>query len=110
MARPLKYRSVQLWFELETTNPRIYGKRVDASDKAVIRGTLQHEIFENDDIISWSEDDGLLVKVNCRADAVEHYEGPIPYALMVSFEIKSEIDIDVYTRVAEKVRTKVSVI
>ena len=35
--------------------------------------------------------------------------GSIPYALMVSFEIKDVIDIDVYQKVAEKIVTKVPV-
>ena len=102
------YRSAQVWFGFENTKKHLIDSRVDASDKAVTRGTVQHEIFENDEIVVWGEDDGIKVKVNCRAVADEHLTVSVPYALMVSFEIKSNIDVDVYTKIAEKVRPRVA--
>jgi hypothetical protein len=70
---------------------------------------VQHEIFENDEIVTWGEDDIFQIKVNCRAVADEHLAVAIPYALMVSFEIKSNINIDVYTKVADRIRPRVTV-
>ena len=83
--------------------------RLDVSDKAVARGTVQHEIFENDQIVAWGEDDSIQLKINCRATTKNHLSGDVPYALMVSFEIKSDIDVDVYTKIAEKVRPRVTI-
>jgi hypothetical protein len=104
------YRSAQLWFTVENGKKHLLDSRVDASDKAVARGSVQHEIFENDKIVAWGEDDGgIQIKVNCRAVADEHLSVAIPYALMVSFEIKTDIDIDVYAKVAEKVRPRIPV-
>ena len=74
-----------------------------------MRGTVQHEIFENDEIVVWGEENSLQLKVNCRGDADDDYEGAIPYALMVSFEIKSRVDVDVYEKVANKSKPRVSV-
>ena len=104
------YRSAQLWFTVEKGKKHLLDSRVDASDKAVARGSVQHEIFENTKIVAWGEDDGgIQIKVNCRAVADEHLSVAIPYALMVSFEIKSDIDIDVYAKVAEKVRPRIQI-
>jgi hypothetical protein len=103
------YRSAQLWFSVENDKKHLLDKRVDASDKAVARGSVQHEIFENNQIIAWGEDDAIQLKVNCRAVADEHLSVAIPYALMVSFEIKSDIDVDVYTKISEKIRPRVPV-
>lgn len=100
-----KYRSAQLWFSLVTEGKNLRIKRTDADDKAVARGTLQHERFAGNDAVVWGEDDSLGIQINCRADAGS-FTGTIPYALFATFEIAPEYDIDVYQKIAEKVRTK----
>lgn len=103
------YRSAQVWFVKENDKPEFLESRVDASDTAVTRGTTQHEIFENDAIVAWSEGDALQLKVNCRAVASKKLADAIPYALLVSFEIKSDIDVDVYTKISDLVTPKITV-
>lgn len=103
-----KYRSSQLWFSLESEGKNIGLSRVDADDKAVARGTLQHERFAGDSAVVWGEDDILGIKVNCRADASDFQES-IPYAIMATFEIAPEYNIDVYQTVVEKVKLKETV-
>lgn len=100
-----KYRSSQLWFSLETGEKNLGIKRVDADDKAVVRGTLQHERFAGDGAVVWGEDDVLGIKINCRADA-QDFTGTIPYAIFATFEIAPEYDIDVYQKIVEKVKPK----
>lgn len=53
-------------------------------------------------IIVWDKDESLKIKVNCRADARD-FATAIPYALLVSFEIAPELDIDVYQKITDKV-------
>lgn len=101
-----KYRSSQLWFSLESGGKNTGLKRLDADDKAVARGTLQHERFAGDSAVTWGEDDVLGIKVNCRADAHD-FADRIPYALFATFEIAPEYDINVYEKVSEKVRQKI---
>lgn len=69
---------------------------------------MQHEIFENEKTVVWEDDGALKIKVNCRAVADEVLAERIPYALMVSFEIKSDIDIDVYARIADRISPRVT--
>ncbi len=101
-----KYRSSQIWFNLEPGDKNHGLKRLDADDKAVARGTLQHERFGGNSAVVWGEDDILGIKINCRADAHDFTE-QIPYALFATFEIAPEHNIDVYEKIAEKVRQKV---
>jgi len=42
---------------------------------------LQHEIFENDDIVVWDENENIKIKVNCRGDGDDKFEGNIQYAM-----------------------------
>lgn len=102
-----KYRVAQCWFNIENAKENLLDSRVDVDWQAAVRGSLQHEIFENDDRVVWDENEAIKIKVNCRGDAVKKFDDAIPYALMVSFEIKNAIDIDVYTKVAERIATKV---
>ncbi len=100
-----KYRSAQLWFTCEEYGKNLGLSRVDADDKAVARGTLQHERFAGDGAVVWGEDDILGIKVNCRADAND-FSNAIPYAILATFEIAPEHDINVYQRVVEKVKVR----
>jgi hypothetical protein len=104
-----KYRAAQLWFTIENGILHLLDSRVDVDWQAVVRGSVQHEIYENDAAVVWDENRAIQIKVNCRGDADDKCPDSIPYALMVSFEIKDAIDIDVYEKVVERVSTRVTV-
>lgn len=103
------YRSALLWFTIENAPNHLLGSRVDADGKAVIRGSLQHEIFESDQIVVWGNDDIIQLKVNCANVADDKFAGVVPYALMVSFEIDAAVNIDVYERVSTKISPRITV-
>ena len=104
-----KYRTAQLWYTIEDAKKNLIDSRQDANDKAVVRGTVQHEIYENDEIVVWGEDDKIRLRVNCRGDADEEFAETIHYALMVSFEIKSGVDVDVYEKVTNKIKSRATI-
>jgi hypothetical protein len=103
------YRSALLWFTIEGAPNHLLGSRVDADGKAVIRGSLQHEIFESDQIVVWGNDDIIQLKVNCANVADDKFSGAVPYALMVSFEIDATVNIDVYERVSTKISPRITI-
>jgi len=104
-----QYRAVQCWYEIMKGKENFLVSRVDVDWQAVLRGSLQHEIFENDEIVVWDEKESIQIKVNCRSDADYKFRDTIHYALIVSFEIKSAIDIDVYEKVAAMIYAKTPV-
>jgi hypothetical protein len=102
-----KYRKAQVWFNLENGKDLV-GKRLDADDSAVKRGTLQHERFSCDATNTWGHGNSLEIKVNCREDATGLTD-TIPYTLFVTFEIAPEYDIDVYTQIRDSIKVKQTV-
>lgn len=103
-----KYRSAQLWYNIETNGKKLVPARQDADDKAVIRGTLQHERYAGDGAVVWGEDDFVGIKISCRADANDFVE-TVPYAILATFEIAPEHNVDVYQKVFEKVKPREAV-
>lgn len=101
-----KYRSAQLWFSLENHN--LVPTRVNTDDKAVRRGTLQHEIFYGEKASFWDSEDVIKIKINCKENAGK-ISAAVPYGVFVTFEAAKEIDIDIYTDVVTKVRELVTV-
>jgi hypothetical protein len=104
-----KYRMAQCWYTLENSKKNFLDTRMDVDWQAAVRGSLQHEIFQNDSIVVWDENESIQIKVNCRGDAIDKFDATIRYALMVSFEILDTIDIDVYSKIAERITPRVTV-
>lgn len=102
----LKYREKQVWFTLDAGS-NVAGPRLEFDYNAVTRGTLQHEVFETEDITVWDENSSLVIKVNCRDDASKTpADTMIPYALFATFEMAPEYDVDVYQEVVSRVRIR----
>ncbi|EOG9063712.1 hypothetical protein ACLK5F_004548, partial [Vibrio fluvialis] len=75
----------------------------------VKRGTLQHEVFEGEDLVVLSKSKSIDIKVNCKDNAGKIIE-PVKYGLIVTLEVADDVDIDVYEKVkqgiAEQIRDK----
>jgi hypothetical protein len=104
--RHRNYRSASLWFEVE--KDKISTDRLDAEWRSTRNGTLQHEIFEGERASAFAEDDTLLIKVNCRADA-DSFKNAIKYGLVVSIEVAEALGIPVYDEIAVRIRPAVQV-
>jgi len=105
-----KYRKAQLWFDIE--NEDISYPTRDTDPKLSMRGTLQHQILEDDGILALldGEDNSLDIKVSCRADAGNLSEDErIRYALAATLEIAEEENIAIYDEIREKIRPRVQV-
>ena len=103
------YRTAHVWFSVKGVKKHLIDKRINADWQATRRGSLQHEIFQNDQIVVWGEDNIIQIKVNCSNIADDKFVGSVPYALMVSFEIDATINIDVYERVSTKVKPPITI-
>lgn len=102
-----KYRGSQIWFEVNQID-NLKMTRQNSDWQAVRKGTLQHEIFCGENAVVWDENNELIIKVNCKDDAIKTND-KIPYGMFVTFEVAEGIDLDVYTKIASKIRTTVSI-
>lgn len=102
------YPSMQLCFTLNHGGKGLVKNRQNTNWQAVLKGTLQHEIFTEESPIVWNNDDNLIIKVNCKEDA-EAVRTTIPYCLFVTFEVAEDYDVDLYTSVSTKIRQRVQI-
>lgn len=104
-----KYRRVRLWFET-TDHSEIAECRTDIKDfQAVRRGTLQHEVFEDEKRYPYDEDAKLGIKVNCADDA-GGFDDEIKYALAVTLELGMGEQLELFTEdIYEEIRQRLSV-
>jgi hypothetical protein len=68
-----RWRRADLWFKSADTKLKVGSKaqleRSGADWHAVQRGTLQHEIFEGEDVSAFVDGDAIIVHVSCREHA-----------------------------------------
>lgn len=108
-----KYRKAKLWIET-ADNKQIADNRIEMADnKATMRGTLQHEVFEGKNAHAFEDGDKLEIKVNCAEDA-GCLEGKVKYAIAVSLELAEAVPLDlfgdnIYEEVRNRLRVPVSI-
>lgn len=78
-------------------------ERHEVHGKAVLRGTVQHEVMEGHRAAAFVDGQNLEIQINCRADAGVLVDA-IPYAIAATIEIRSEIEIDIYNEVSVQVQ------
>jgi hypothetical protein len=100
-AHTQRYRTANLWFEVEGSS--LATDRQDAEWRAVRCGTVQHEVFDGEQVVVITDDVNLTIKVNCRKDA-GRIQKPVAYGLAVSLEVAEGIDIAVY----DEIRTRIA--
>lgn len=84
------------------------GRRTDADANMVVRGTLQHEIFEGEAATPIAAGNAIELLVSCRADAGA-LEGSVPYALLATIEVPEAAGLSIYGEVREALRPQVQV-
>lgn len=100
-----KYRTASLWFEASHS---IASTRKDADWKAVRRGTVQHEVFEDQKAVPLADGEVINIKVNCKNDAGK-IVSPVPYGIAVTLEVGEGVNIAIYDEVRAKILTSVRV-
>lgn len=106
-----RYRKASLWFDAPrgtTTGDPLRVGRKHIEYRMVRRGTLQHEVFEGSDIVTFPADEGLKIQVNCRVDASNLREAT-RYALAVSIEAVDRSIVNVYQEVQQRIAQVIGV-
>lgn len=105
--RNQKYRDKKLWFEV--INGKAHFQDVVGSTyHAVRRGTIQHEILEDDATISDTTDKSIQIKVICANDANNNIQS-VPYSLLVTIEIAEGMGISIYEEIRTLLATTVRI-
>ena len=104
--RHRNYRGAALWFDIQ--NDKLKAEREDAQWQTARNGTVQHEVFEGRKAAAFAEDETMLIRVNCRADA-NSLVGTVRYGLVVSIEVAEELHVPVYEEIAARIRPAVAV-
>lgn len=100
-----RYRTSRLWFEAKN---QVATNRADSDWRAVRRGTLQHEIFEDATAAAFIDGDIISIKVNCSKDANSFSES-IPYAILVSLEVAEGLNLPIYQEIKERISIPVPI-
>jgi len=103
----LKYRQAALYFE-PPVNQFGLKAREEVDANAVRRGTVQHEILEGNQAVPFMNGEAIEIRVNCREDA-GGLKGEVPYALVVSFEVKEGVNIQVYEEIQNLIAPRVRI-
>lgn len=98
-----RYRQAHLWFDAESDPLDI--SRSQADHRAVRRGTVQHEIFEGEEIVRFKNDQSIGIRVSCRPDAGAS-QLVVPYGLVVSLSAPS---LPIYEQVRAKIQVPISI-
>ena len=84
--------------------------RQDADFNQVLRGTVQHEVFEgSDQMVAFQDGDSILLQVACKKDAVANLDHAIPYGLAVTLEVAEDIPIPIYAQLRTRLKPQVAV-
>ncbi|WP_089724812.1 S8 family peptidase [Candidatus Thiosymbion oneisti] len=109
-ARTQKYRTANLWFEVEGAPAKDRKGSCSGNDgwRAVRRGTVQHEIFEGRKPEPFIDGKVIEIKVNCREDAGK-IQIPIAYGLVVSLEVSEGVDVAVYNEIRTRIAPAIQI-
>ena len=100
-----RYRVAHLWFDPKNG---LAPDRMYADHRAVLRGTVQHEVLKGEGALAFQDGEAIEIKVNCRADAGD-IPVPIRYGLAVTLEAAGDIGIPIYQEVRNRLTVRVPV-
>jgi len=106
-----RYRKAHLWFDPKASAEDgdsaklLKVARCEADSRATRRGTVQHEVLEGEKAAVFADDDELVLKVSCRADAGDLDES-VPYALVVSLEVARGLEVPIYDEMRVRLRPR----
>jgi hypothetical protein len=107
--RHKNYRKAFLWATIgegERVKLRVENSGLDV--KTSQRGTVQHLVFEGEKATAYAEDEAIVIKINCKADAGRLAE-QVPYALAVSLEVAEAVALPVYEQVKQRLRVAATI-
>jgi hypothetical protein len=81
-------------------------QRQEASNNAVVRGTVQHEVLEGTDAVPFADGDNLQFTVTGSPGAGA-FDGAVPYAFVVTLETAEGNGLPIHAEVTTRLRARV---
>lgn len=81
-------------------------RTVGIDARSAQRGTVEHRIFEGTDAKAFLDGATLKIQVSCKEDGGELTEA-IPYAVAVTLEVGTNVNIDIYEEISVRLRQSV---
>tara|TARA_Y100000768_G_scaffold388444_1_gene384397 strand:+ start:6537 stop:9089 length:2553 start_codon:yes stop_codon:yes gene_type:complete len=104
-----RYRVSQLWFDnpIGEESGQDFGfSRKEAEYRMARRGTIQHDIYESDDAISFLDNEQINITVNCKRDG-GNVLSPVKFCLVASLEVEPKLGLNIHEQIEESIREKV---
>jgi len=81
--------------------------RQEASNNAVVRGTVQHEVLEGADAVPFADGDELAFTITGSPGAGA-FDDSVPYAFVVTLETAEGVGLPIHAEVTTRLRARVS--
>lgn len=99
-----KYRMARLWFT--PSYDEIGVSPTEADHNAVLKGTVQHQVFEGTAASGFADGSALSIDVDCRSDAGT-LRSPVRYGIAASLEVGPAVRSDIHNEIRSRLREQV---
>ena len=101
-----KYRKANLSFDPPGHKAGV--KRVNADGRQVKNGTIQHEVLEGSEVVTYQDGDNLKIDVVCREDA-HTLDESVNYGLAVTLEVAEDVEIPIYEEIRQRIEIPIKI-
>ena len=99
-----KYRMARLWFSSSRDDLSV--APTEADHNAVLKGTVQHQVFEGFAATVYADGAELTIDVDCRSDGGT-LRTPVRYGLAASLEVGPAVRADIHNQIRSRLREHV---
>ena len=101
-----KYRKANLSFDPPKDEAGV--ERINAQWQHVKNGTVQHEVLEGNEVVTYQDGENLEIDVVCRQDAGSLDEF-VNYGLAVTLEVAEGVDIPIYEEIRQRIEVPIPI-
>ena len=94
----------RLWFT--SSKDDIGVGPTEADHFAVLKGTIQHQVFEGTAATAYADGAALTIDVDCRSDGGT-LRSPVRYGLAASLEVGPAVRSDIFTQIRSRLSEQV---
>jgi len=100
------YRKAHLTMEMGGVEELTKYPDKEAHADSIVKGTVEHRVFKSRSKVSLSGNEDIFIKITCREDAGT-LDDPIRYALAVTIENLTNVDLPVYEQVRDRIGVRI---